>query len=389
MTRVTQPADHKRAWFDRDWRIACAAGATTLLAAAPSGALEWSYVPAVTVGAAQDSNIHLQPQDGLPVGNAALLAGADVVGRNEGLDLQFAPRVNSVRYDDDSVMDRNDIFANLNLATHNERRRWSFGGSYVQESTLNSAFEASGAPAVDLDRKQTSVSTSWDRSLERGRYTLSAATTGVDYQESPFSPYRDYRYDVLQGAYTRVTSERSSWRFSVEKTQVSTEGYRVRTLSTDVRATWIHAFSESLQAQIGVGVLDATTEGAVRVEKSAPALNFSLNQSWPRWRFSVNAGRSLEPDGYGSLLREDSAQVGMTRLVTERFNVGATSLRARVVSVAGLLDRDYSQDTVTLQWRLRRRWILEGAFFERRQQWTGLPEANGFVSQLSITYRGG
>jgi hypothetical protein len=382
---------HKRAPSRHRQRSVCAAGAAALLAAGPSHALEWSYTPVASVGALHDTNMQFKFDGAEPINGRTVAGLADVIGKNEGFEFRATPRVDAQRYDDPSVQDRNNQYADLSVAIHDERQRWSFGGNYALEGTRNSEFESNGFAAVDFDRKQTGLSTNWTRLVERGQFDVAASVTNVNYQDSLFSPYRDYRYDVIQGDYSRTTSERSRWGGSLTRSKVSTARGLVTTTSTDARATWTYAFSPSLQAHIGLGVLESTTDGFVSSTESAPALDFNITQAWPRWRLTIAGGRQLTPDGQGSLLREDRVQVDAVRRVTERLDVILAVAKTRDAYLATFYDRDFWQDAVTVQWRFKRRWFVEGSVTDRGQQWVtlGLPRQTGVVSQFSISYRGG
>ena len=391
MVAITATLERKRVTARHRHRSACAAGAAALLAAGPSGALEWDYTPAATVTALHDTNMLFKFDGAEPVNGRVVMGAAEVIGRNEGFDFHATPRVDAQRFDDPAIVDRNNQYADLGVALHDARQRWSFGGNYALEGTRNSQFEANGLPAVDFDRKQTGVNTSWTRLVERGQFDIAASATSVDYQDSPLSPYRDYRYDVLQGDYSRATNERSRWGFSLSRSEVKTDRGLVTTTSTDARATWTHAFSATLQAHVGLGVLDATTDGFVSSSESAPALDFNVAQAWPRWRLTVAGGRQLMPDGRGSLLREDRVQIDAIRRVTQRLDVILAVAKTRDEYFTSLYDRDYWQNAVTVQWHLKRRWLVEGSVTDRGQQWVslGLPSQTGVVSQFSVSYRGG
>jgi hypothetical protein len=370
---------------------ACAGIAAALLATQPSGAFEWDYTPAVTVGAAQDTNIRLTATDERQVGAAALTAEMGVVGREEGFEFRFAPRLTSLRYDDDREFDRDNRYADFSIATHDDRQRWSFGGGYAREGTLTTEFESTGFVETDVDRNQSSLYTSWTRAGEHGAYDLALSSSATDYEQALFSPLVDYKYRVLQFGYTRTTNERSNWRYGASRMQLSAESTGFQTVSSDVRATWSRAFSEALQARLGIGMFEVSAEGPLGSDSSGVSLDFNVDRLWPRWRFTTGGGRELQPDGRGALVRVDSARLTMLRRITERFSLGANLAAAQVRSegnIADLYDRDYSQGGLTLQWRFRRLWLLEGAFFERAHEAPLLPQVTGIVSQLSVSYRG-
>ena len=196
---------------------------------------------------------------------------------------------------------------------------------------------------------------------------------------------------MFQGNYRRTTNERSQWGFSVTRSEVTTDRGLVTTTSTDARASWVHSFSTSLQTHIGLGVLEATTDGVATTRESAPALDFKITQVWPRWWLSVGGGRQFQPDGLGSLLRDDRLQVDAAHRISERLSLGFSAWKARDTYFASFYDRDYWAEAVTVQWRFKHRWMLDGSVTDHGQQWVtlGLPRQAGVVSQVSISYRGG
>jgi hypothetical protein len=390
MVAATAAAEHKRpARYGQC--SACVAGAAALLAASPGSALEWSYTPGASVGASNDTNIRLLFAGAEPVNAMSVAGSVDVLARNEAFEFHASPRVDVLRYDDPTVQDRNDEYADVGISLHDERQRWSFGVNYADEGTRNSEFESNGYAAVDYDRRQTGLTTSWARIMQRGEIDLAASASSVNYQDASFSPYRDYRYDLFQGGYNRSTDERTRWGFSATRSEVTTDRGLVTTTSTDARVTWTHAFSEVLQAHLGFGVLEATTDGLTATRDTAPALDFSVTRGWAFWSLSVGGGRTLQPDGQGSLLQQDRLEVGGTRRLSQRLGVSVTAAKAREKYFVSFYDRNYWQESVSVSWQFKRRWSLVSSVSDHGQQWVtlGLPKQSGVVTQFSISYRGG
>lgn len=365
-----------------------AAAVVATFVVSSSRADEWSVTPSVSIGTIEDDNVYLRPVDPLRVTSAYVDAAAEVVARDTGAEFRFTPRVHSIRYDDDRVLDRDDVSADVSFAKHDDRQQWNVGGGYTNEGTLQSDFETSGLARVDLDRKQTSFSGSFARSIHRGYFAFSGSVAKIDYEESFVSPYRDYQYEVLQGSYSRTTTERSSWKFSITSMQVNTLTFKVTTSSTDVRSSWSHAFSKALQVRVGLGILYASTDGVIGAERSAPSLDFRVDRERARWSLYATGGRELQPDSRGSLQRQDSVQLGVTRRLNERLTVGANMVEGRIDDVGTFFDRDYGQVGASLQWRVRRRWYVDGGLYERREQWSEIPAATGLSARFSATYHG-
>lgn len=394
MTRLDKPTTH----WNRSAapaRTACAAlaAAASSIWTAPGAALEWSYAPTVSVGASEDTNIALEPVAGRRVSSASLAAASNIVGRNEALRLSFTPRITSLRYDDDRELDRDSRYADLELARDGERQHWSLGGQYAHEGTLTSELESTGFIASDVDRVQSSVNGTWSRAVsERGGVSLDLSSITVDYGVSPSSSLVDYDYRIAQAAYSLQTSERSSWSFSVGRSQYVTGSPVNTTVTSTVRATWSRRFSNVLQAHIGFGGFDAAADGPFGVDHSGGSLSFGMQRSWERWSFSTDGGRDLQPDGRGAMVVEDLVTVGMTRRLGERLRVGASARATEIASQVGLeadFRRRYSQAGVNLGWSFARGWSLDVSLSERTQglRSTGA-EGSGRIGQIMTSYRG-
>lgn len=369
----------------------CATTAAALLAASPSHALEWNYTPGASVGAVNDTNIRLLFEGAEPVNAMSASASLDVLAKNERFEFHAVPHVSAWRYDDPTVDDRDNAYADVNIALHNERQTWSFGVDYADEGTRNSAFESNGYAAVDLDRRQTVATTSWSRRMARGEIDLAGSATSVAYQDAQLSPYRDYRYNVFQGVYTWSTNERSRWGVSVTRSEVTTNRGLITTTSMDARATWTHVFSEALEAHVSLGGLLAATAGLIESRDTAPAVDFSVTRSWPFWSFTAGGGRQLQPDGQGSLLQQDRIDISASRRLTQRLDVTFGVAKAQEKYLFSFYDRDYWQETASVSWRFKRHWLLGGSVTDRGQQWVtlGLPKQTGVVTQFLVTYQGG
>jgi hypothetical protein len=179
--------------------------------------------------------------------------------------------------------------------------------------------------------------------------------------------------------------------------RIETDAGHVATVSDDVRVRWTHSFSEVLTASVGVGALKATTDvsgGAAldtlaTLKRTTPAVDFGVNRRWDRWRFSASGSRTIEPDGRGTVLLNDSVDVGFSRRVGQGLDLGVSARAGQISTVGVLYDHDFSAESITLHWAFKRRWALDGLFQERAEKWTYRPRANGFASYVSIAYRGG
>jgi hypothetical protein len=384
----------------RACRSIAAAVVLAAFVASSAHASEWSVTPSATVSTVEDTNVYMQAVAPLRATSANVNASADVLGRNAATEFRFTPRISSIRYDDARLLDRNDIFADLGFSKHDDLQRWTVGAGYMKEGTLQSDFETNGFARVDLDRTQTSFNAGYSRVVERGSFAIAGSATRVDYQESLFSPYRDYQYDVLQGSYSRATTERSSWTFIVAGTQVTSSAstfitfgpfvfpitFPIKTSSIDVRARWSHALSGKLQLRVGFGALEASTSGLIESRRTAPGYDFRLDRVGERWSLYASAGRQLQPDSRGSLQRQDTAELGLTRRLNEKLSISTSIIEGEIQGIGTVFDRTFGQAGVALERRVQRRWYIDGGLYHRHEHWTGIPPATGTQIQLSANY---
>lgn len=360
----------------------------------PLVATEWKATPSVALGAGNDTNLRLLPEEQEPVASAQLIAGVDVVGRDTGFDFRFRPEVRSLRYDDPGELDRDDAFSTLDLALTGERQRWSLDADYARESTLTSEFESTGFVVVDVEREQSEIDTAWIKQAgSRGRVSLTAFATDIDYEERFLSPLVDYRYKGVQAGYGHAASERATWQFGLIGSRVETPALRLITDSATFDVTWTRKFDAGLSVSFGAGAFEVEAASGPFVSRtSGETATFTFDKRWSRWTFSVAGARELRPDGRGTLSREDGVDIRAARRITERITVTTTARAARVGAVGDRdvpYARDYALASVTVDWRMAEHWDLTAVLLARAQELPDAWRARGRQGWLSVGYRGG
>ena len=360
-------------------------------------ALEWRETPEVTVETARDSNIFMQPKGALAVTSTAVTTGASITARDPGFEFHLAPRLSAISYQERPDLDRSNAYADLSVATFDDRQRWSLDRAYARESTLTHEFDGIGIVDVDRERVDTTWSTSWNRMTgARSSYQLLALVKNVDFGHSDNSPYGDYyasyRYNVLQAAYRRVTGERTSWQFSAMQSRLDRADFGAST-TLAVHATWTGQLSEVLQTSFGIGYFDVSSDSPLAgvATSSGAALEFSLERAWAFWRLDVNGGRDVRPDGRGFLVRQDDVTARLSRRLTARLDLALSLSEARqetTFSTFLLYDNAYARRGVDLEWRIGRQWRLKGGLYQRSQSAAWLAPSSGMGGTLSATYRG-
>lgn len=373
-------------------RPALLACALTGLLPGTSSALEWQQAPRVSVTTADDSNLDLRSTDASGIAWSMVEAETRVEAQDERVELDFAPRVRSLRYEGAGERNRDDLFATLGVAVKGERQQWSLAGDYALESTLTSEFEYTGFVDTSIERRRSNWTGSWQRSAgERTSYRLLLERSDVDYQEAFLSPLVDYRYGVLQASLSQAVSERSSLSVSVSRTRLDVPAYRGRTTSIGLNADWDRRISETLKGRIGVGRFEAKADGA-SAGNSGALLDLSLVKQWNAWDVTLSLGSDLQPTGRAALVREDTLSLRLRHALAPRTSFDLRLEDARVRTEASPLrreDRDFAWASWALHRRLGERTSLDAELRWRAQQFVGADPAGGSAVIVSFSYRSG
>jgi hypothetical protein len=354
--------------------------------------MEWRTEPVVTVEGGGDTNIWLNAFDQRYVSRGSVSASADIFAREPGFEFRLKPEVRALRYADNREADRDDVFTTFGLTRTNERGRWTFGSDYSRESTLTSEFTGTGILGLDLERTEHQFDTGWSRVMSaRGTFSVNAVAENVTYGYSELSPFSDYDYRVFQTGYTLATSLRSSWQFSLARSVLTAKETTGVTSNKELRVAWTHAFSEKLRGTFGITTFDAGANGPTAGGHLSTTVNFAFTREWPRWTLQSAGSSDVRPEGRGFFVQEDSVTLDAQRRFGDRLSLVASMRYARIHSqglLALLADRDYSQVGMNVNWRLNQRWVLSGGHYERAQEWSFLPRAEGRTSTVAFSYRG-
>jgi hypothetical protein len=367
------------------------AAVVLVLAGAPARALEWSETRAVTASVTSDENIFLTPGAERRTSHSSVAASLDVSARNPGFTFGVSPSVVALRYGDAAV-DRTNVLTTYRLGLARPRHDWTLGGSYTRESTLTSEFESSGLLDLDVERTYRQAFTAFNRILgPKGRIGLSASASRAGFDAEQSSPFDDYGYNSVQLSYSRQTTTRSSWRFSVGESLFDSTPGGLDSTQKSVQAVWSRRFSPVLDVGIGAGAIAIERVGGRERDQSA-SYTFSVTRTWPRWVVQAAGGRDVSPQSLGVATLEDSLTVNAQRRLSDRVNIGLAWRGARGASTFLEIfdfDREYEQTSATVDWRITRRLNLNVTVLERAQVSTLLPRGSGYAGSVSVNYRSG
>ncbi|MGA8205474.1 MAG: hypothetical protein WB812_13195 [Woeseiaceae bacterium] len=318
-----------------------------------------------------DDNASLNANTGsdTSVNGYVVNAGVDFINKSPRSQFTFTPSVLLNRYNE-SDLDSNNYFGNLNYRYTNQRSTFNLWGIYGDE-TVRTAEQAqvdfnvddptqipgdtSGRTFGTANRQRLQVRPQW--SYQAGERSL--IEFGVDYfnvnYDQTAATLSDYDQLTGSAAYSYNYSRTSAFRLSsyYRKNQFDLLD---RDLSGYGAALGFgHSISERTRLQINVG-MDSTDNGVGNNQNSTIG-DISITHRLETSRVLASYRRSVVGSGNGVLTLRDSINLNYTRQVSPRFSFGG-GVSAYHSNVLGdnttNLDQDYYQLRALLSWNFTR-----------------------------------
>ncbi|HQU14860.1 MAG TPA: hypothetical protein PLO69_01990 [Gammaproteobacteria bacterium] len=281
------------------------------------------------------------------------------------------------RYPEASELNQNNTNFNLFSQYITPRFSWQLNGNYVQSSILSTTQPLGSQTALVQTQSQVSTATAsptvtWQIS-DVDQLTLGYAFQDVSYQNATQLGLFGFRYQQGTVTYTRLLNDSLQLFvtptysvFDVPRTQ-----FQSKTASLQVGAREV--FSPTLSATVAVGGRRTQSSGVqqagfyffgrfipigqpvnVSSLSTGLVLDAKIDKRLERGNLRGHLSRSLTPNGLGTQVQTDTADLNFDHRITERLSGQASLslLRARVLqgTVANSSDRDSAQVTAGLSW---------------------------------------
>jgi hypothetical protein len=205
----------------------------------------------------------------------------------------------------------------------------------------------------------------------------------------------DYDYWIGDGFLDWTLSPRTHLRTGAYVSKYETDNGLNQTDSTGASLEIRHQWSETLTAMAAVSAQQADIErAALTAEDSSTDAGFTIGiesrGQVSQWR--INAGRTFNPAGSGTLNEIDQVRLQYDRNLTERlqFTGAVRANRSRPLGVnASDNDRDFFRTDIACSWSMTRTWSVTGGYSYIQEQFEG---ENGDRSDnmvtISVRYQG-
>jgi hypothetical protein len=320
---------------------------------------QWSVQPALEWQMDYDSNRRLAPSGESPNEGGLLSFDTAFKRATESTAMTLHPSIGLQRFAGDSALDANTGAIQWDFTCQRERTSLLVSTAYRRESTLTTELADTGIVDSSTRRDSIQASVEITRELaERQHLDLTASWSDVRYPDG--LPFRlvGYRYPQIVAEYRFGLSERTTLSATAYADRVSAPltGYTSDDAGIRFGASRELSMRISLYAAVGI---NRTAIGTQKSHGQVWHLQASRDSVLSRWTLSYD--RSVQPSGYGILLRRDDVAVSLSQSVAPRlfatFTLHAVSNNSPV-SGGFVDDRRYLTGDAGLEWHMSPQWVL-------------------------------
>lgn len=339
------------------------AAVTAGLASGSAVAAEWTFTPSGDVVAQSQQNPYLSADENRKheVSNGFVgMVRLGVQRRTELSTFTLQPVIRAYRYDDDTILDRNEQDVNLGFSWKGEKVSWQTSANAARDTTLTSELGNTGLTQANLRHEvyHVSIGPTWSVS-ERWQ-----VQSTVDAQENRYPGERfglqNYRYSSAFLSATYVVTERFAFTVFGTAGLLESEGQGSGTTDTSANVQAQYGWSPltSITASVGPSWVktDTTRQRGVRYR-------FAVSHTLENGALSFSVGRRQSPSGFALLTELDEAALTFTTQLTERLSATAAASYTKRRNVLRVFNIDlqrvrYSRADLGLAWRMSPNWRL-------------------------------
>ena len=401
------------------WRAGAVFFGAALCPRAASAA-ETYFVPGVEGGAEYHSDLRLQGDSPSATDEesaegyfADLWAIAGI--RSPRAFVELKPRVRFQEYPDHKDLEESNEYLDLRTGYDTVRSSFELVGSYRNEDEIRAEIADAefddfdpDDPIVDEAGRVERFGGTRTRIQVRPDYTYQLSqllgvgasalyqTVTYDFPSDFGSTSRqDYDYWIGDGFLVWTLSPRTHLRTGAYVSTYETDDGLNQTDSTGASLEIRHQWSETLTAMAAVSAQQTDIErAALTAEDSSTDAGFTIGiesrGQVSQWR--INAGRTFNPTGSGTLNETDQVRLQYDRNLTERlqFTGAVRANRSRPLGVdASDNDRDFLRTDIACSWSMTRTWSVIGGYSYIQEQFEGESgDRSDNMVTISVRYQG-
>lgn len=351
-------------------------------------AAEWTAEPSVTARYEYNDNINLSIHPVSSVRGSLITPSLDLGVNTPIWQLSGGVSATQRRYSGQEGLDSDDSTSRMSALYRTERNTWQLTASRSQYSLLSSDLISTDTGALQFQRQTLTenVTPSWTWMYsETTQLQLMYLLSKVSYGSSQSVGLFDYEYQSATATVTHRLSERDSvfvtGGYSIY--QVPFTDFQSNTGNVQIGGT--RNFSESMSGTLQAGLrntesiskgprfvrfsTNTTSTGfidiptgetqEVRSQNIASVFSGNIEKKFYNTNIRAAVSRALSPSGSGGQTEEDSANLAVSRNITERvsgyLNLNYSKTRGTEGNISNN-NRTYYSIQPGATWQLSREW---------------------------------
>ncbi len=338
-----------------------------------SRAAEWSAEPSLSLKGEYNSNLLLFNGDN-QVWGAWVTPGVKFKGSTESLEVEGAARADFVRYSGENDRELTNLYFPLKASYRSDRLTFGFDGGFTRDNTLLGELRQTGFVLGFTQRNMWTAAPSLTVGLtERLFWQTGYQFMDAQYQDGLRFGLVDYQVHGGTSGLTYNMGERDQIQATGEYSYVSMPSILQHSVYYGAQTGWTHDFGHDVTGSLSGGVrfISSTQNfpgGSVADYETVGLYHATLRKKWERTVVQFDAGREVNPSGFGLLLQTDryagTVSHSLTETLTLAVNGGLYSVSGvATVGMSRPIPRSrFASVSPSLSWKFARWWALDVAY---------------------------
>jgi hypothetical protein len=338
-----------------------------------SRAAEWSAEPSVSTKGEYNSNLLLFNGNN-QVWGVWVNPEVKFKGATEAFDVEGGARAEFVRYFGENDRALTNLYFPLKASYRSDRLTFGFGGGFTRDNTLLSELRQTGFVLGFTQRNMWTASPSLTVGMtERLSWQTSYQFMDAQYQDGLRFGLVDYQVHGGTTGLTYNSGELDQVSLTWEYTYVTMPAILQHSTYYGAQAGWTHDFGHEVTGSLSGGVRHVTSTqevpgGSLSDYQTVGLYHATLRKRFERTVVQLDAGREVNPSGFGLLLQTDryggTISHGLTETLTLALNGGFYVVSG--VATTGLsrsVPRShFTSVSPSLSWNFAQWWTLDVAY---------------------------
>jgi hypothetical protein len=369
------------------------------MAVRETGAAEWWAEPSLTIRGDYNSNLFLTEQPHDEVWGGWVSPGVKFAGSTESLEIGGRMAADFVSYHGGEGTSFTNLYFPLSVKYRRQRDFWTLDGGLTRDNTLMGELRTTGVVLAFTQRNLWTAFPTWTHNLtERAALVAGYQFSDATYEDGLRFGLVNYQTNGGNAGISYQITAKSQVQLAGVATLFDASQVSLKSKIFGGQASLNHEFSETFGVKMEGGprfITNTQQFGSQSLSDHTLVWvgNVAIRKQMERTTVTFDAGRELNPSGFGLLIQTDRVGVTVERKLTEKLRATVTgqALVASGVSTVGsgasFPDQRYISATPKLTWKINDWWAAEAWYtYGRRDVDSFNITAMSNAVSVAITY---